>query len=291
MRAFRVHAFLEDRLGRFAGSPVEIARTLHGPADQSKNCFDERIRDPKPRSVPPVLRKKIPESKRSLLDGQGRGLLGLVCVLLPVLMLVPAGSRAAVTIDTLISDPFEIHSEGDWVYHDTGGYPVDQVIGGHRRVGVDATTGNAATVRVTAGREATLLGGGYLSLIYGSESPLHLNLLGDGLSVMVIHLRWSAPDSLRAPFFVRLQDSSRRDDQYFTFGSAAGEELLEVPLDGFRGVRLENIQQIELGFIRMGADASGTVMGAWLVPEPGSCLLAGIGVAGLLFGRRSPSRW
>ena len=129
-----------------------------------------------------------------------------------------------------------------------------------------------------------------MSLIYGSESPLHLNLLGDELSVIVIHLRWSAPESSRAPFFVRLKDSLRRDDQYFTFGSTAGEELLEVPVDGFRGVRLEDIHQIELGFIRMGADASGTVMGAWLVPEPGTCWLVGIAVAGLLFHRRSPSR-
>ena len=238
----------------------------------------------------PVLRKKTPDRKTSLLVHRGRGFFVLIGALLPFLMLLAAGSHAAVTIDTLISDPFEIHSEGDWVYHDTGGYPTDQVIGGHRRVGVDATTGNAATVRVTAGREATLLGGGYLRLVYGSESPLHLNLLGDESSVIVIHLRWSAPDSMRAPFFVRLQDSYGHDDQYFSLGGAAGEELLEVSLDGFRGIRLEDIHQIELGFIRMGPDASGTVMGVWLIPEPGSALLVGIAFGVLLFDRRSSSR-
>jgi hypothetical protein len=63
-----------------------------------------------------------------------------------------------------------------------------------------------------------------------------------------------------------------------------------VPLDGFRGIRLEDIHQIEFGFIRMGPDASGTVMGAWLVPEPGSALLAGIAFGVLLFDRRSSSR-
>ena len=238
----------------------------------------------------PVLREDIPDSETSLLLHRGRRFFVLACAVFPFVVLLVAGAHAAVTIDTLISDPLEIHSEGDWVYHDTGGYPADQVIGGHRRVGVDATTGNAATVRVTAGREATLVGGGYLSLIYGSESPLHLNLLGDGSSVIVIHLRWSAPDSMRAPFFVRLQDSFRHDDQYFTLRGAVGEERLEVPLDGFRGIRLEDIHQIELGFIRMEAVASGTVMGAWLIPEPGSALLVGIAFGVLLFDRRSLSR-